>query len=177
MAVVCASDDPMLLAQESVKLADAQLSAIKSGQEEAFLNILATEMSALENEYNILKDRINSNSILSPVDGKVLFNAFSDTIMQVFTTDFYVGYIPLKWKDQEYIEKGDSVFVKDSKGETIGGVITDNQTKVEIYHNEQIIMNICVFNNGLFSNPGIILPCSIETKKISILEYLQRKIL
>ncbi len=165
------------LAKESVSLAEAQLSAIESGQEEAFVKVLKTELTAYQKEADLLKERLNKNVIISPISGKLLFDAFSDTIMQVYEINNFVGYIPLKSKDQRYVENGDSVFVHYSSGNSLKGIIKYRQSKVQLHQGEQIIINISVFDSINFENPGLILPCIVESKETNVLEYLWRKIL
>jgi hypothetical protein len=157
-------------------IAEADLQTALTGAKPEQIELTRTEAEALRREIQMLQDRLNMFTITSPISGIAVRSFGPDTLLTVKDTTAYVVVMPVPWSQYAYVSTGQDVAVTlPGARTTTSSTVRQFGDTVHIVNGEAVVM-ATAFLRGDSTNPipGAIVPCSISTGKVSILEYVRR---
>lgn len=156
------------------KIYKAQLENLSTGVKPEEINLLKSQIAALESRLNFLKKRKNDLTITSPISGSLL-NVFSqDTLMTLINDREVILHTPVKISDLEFLKNGSTVNLQINKSYYTGFIVLINK-EVKLLNNQQVVfISTKLDNKDGKLLPGMILESLLQIKEISLIEYIQR---
>jgi hypothetical protein len=125
----------------SVELAKANLSSVDTGEKPEMEKLVRSKMTALSNEIEQIKSRLDLLTVISPISGKILIDHGSmiqtvisqgnETIVKIVSNDKPIGLMPIRIKHRSAISKGNQVTFRrhDAKGKV---VLINNTAQISV---------------------------------------------
>lgn len=119
----------------NVKLAEAHLASVDTGEKPEMEKLVASKIKALQNEIDQIQSRIDFLTIVSPIDGVISVNHASlllppsnstEKIVRVISTHDPIGLLPVQLAHRNMLPMGTEVIFK--KTSHVGKVIAMNNT-------------------------------------------------
>ena len=164
--------------QSDMAIAQADLETAQTGAKPAQLELTRTEANALRQQIETLQDRLEMFTIRSPITGVAVRSFGPDTLLTIKDTTAFVVVMPVPWAQYEYVSPGQEVKVR-MPGTSGASESTVRQfgDSVHLLNGAPVVMATAfVSDNAANLIPGAIVSCSINTGRISILQYLRRLI-
>ncbi|MEM8484403.1 MAG: hypothetical protein AAF564_02585 [Bacteroidota bacterium] len=162
--------------QIAVSIAEAQLASTQMGAKPAYLNMIRTQIFALENEIGALRKRINAFTITSPVAGSVARSFSSDTLLVIRDTSALIAFMMVKLSDVQALEEVESVEIT-VPGQTnpfIAAVFSLDR-EVHVVNGEQVLIALAVLDDADASvMPGMAVRSAIACQKSTPLGFVKR---
>lgn len=162
--------------KSELEIALAELSVVQTGAKPEQLNLTRTEADALRAEIAKLQDRLNMYTLTSPISGMAVRSFGPDTLLTIKSNTEFVVVMPVPWSRYEIVERGQGVAVEMPKrGGRLESTISQFGDAVHTVNGQPVVMATAFVTDPSQSLiPGAIVSCSIETGKVSLLEYLRR---
>ncbi|MCP4569258.1 MAG: hypothetical protein GY841_16915 [FCB group bacterium] len=159
-----------------VGIAQAQLETALTGEKPKQIEMLQSQIQALEQEILSLHDRIGSFSITAPFGGKVSRSFASDTIMIISDTSTMLALIPVDYRIASIVSPGQEVQIKPDMGSSvIKGYLLPLDTDVRILQDRQVLLAVVQLaepSNEIL--PGMMAQCTVSCPPVPILDYIKR---
>lgn len=159
-----------------ISIAESELEAVTTGEKPEKINLINSQIEALQQDIAVLQKRLHSFAITSPFAGKVSRFFSSDTLLIISDVSAFVALIPVKLNDCAYISKTQGVRIDHN-----GSVITDKgqllalDNEIRFLNGEQIRVATALlteYSGDLL--PGMISRCKISCQPVTALEYVKR---
>lgn len=161
---------------QEVEIARADLETAMTGAKPEQLDLTRTEAEALRSEIEMLQDRLSMFTITAPISGITVRSFGPDTLLTVKDTGSFVVVMPVPWSRYEIVAPGQDVKIQ-MPGASRASSTTIGQfgDTVHVINGQSVVMATAfVTDNTARFIPGALVACSINTGKISILEYVKR---
>ena len=162
--------------ESDLRIALATLEAARTGEKPEQLNLTRTEAEALRREISMLQDRLDMFTIRSPISGMAVRSFGPDTLLTVKSNVSYVVVMPVPWRRFAIVDKGQPVEVQLPRGDgSIRSTISQFADGVHQVNGQPVVMASALVADQTHSLiPGAIVSCSIETGRVSLLEFVRR---
>jgi hypothetical protein len=94
-----------------VTIAESQLQAVSTGDKREQIELIQSRVQALQQEIDVLRERLHSFTITSPFTGILSRVGASDTILVISDTTAYVALIPVRWSAYPYMARARDVAI------------------------------------------------------------------
>lgn len=175
-AVMEREQTKLQLYEIQVNTMEAALNSVETGYKKEQTDLIKTRIRTLKEEISVMKKRIGFSTITTPISGRIVRFAGSDTLAIVQDTTSYALVLPVEWNDRKYILQKQMIKLKAE------GISFQPTGKIEHIGNK-----LCMINGKNFIRaaalmedcphtivPGLIVQCSILCSKVSLVEYLIR---
>lgn len=155
----------------------ANLDNLKSGAKPEQINFLKAEIKSVEEEINMLQDRLKKFTLLSPMDGRLLTVFSSDTLLIVGDTLSAV-IMPVSIKYHSSLQNAQSFKVDFSLRPSINevqGRIIQISNIISYINNNEVLFVTGILDKPLNSLPiNMVLPCTIEVEELILRQHIFR---
>jgi hypothetical protein len=175
-AVMEREQTKLQLYEIQVNTAEAALNSVETGYKKEQTDLIKARIHTLKESISVMKKRMNFSTITTPISGRIVRFAGSDTLAIVQDTTSFALVLPVEWYDRKYISQNQIIRLKAE------GICSPLIAKIEHIGN-----NLCMINGKNFIRgaalidgcsqpivPGLIVQCSILCRKVSLVEYLLR---
>lgn len=164
-------------AEIEVSVFQANLESVESGSKTEQINLVKNEIRAVESEIEIIKEKLASFIITSPIAGNLISYNSSDTILTVNSPDF-VLIIPVNWKYNILLNVGQAVEIADISAGDSSFRIKNIRSGVEVFNGQQVVVVIAESEkNDLVLPENLWLKCNLNLGEFTLLEFLKWKLL
>ena len=175
------------LAKTNIELAKNNQLTIETGAKPELVNYSNVKINSIINEIEILEQKLKHYTLIAPFNGKIVTKkvalnnpeALTYHILHIIDTAEYVVLLPIELYQQKYITKNISIEANLTYGSMVvkGSYIVEDQD-VELAGNYK---QVFIVKGYLKSTPieipyGIYAPCTINCGKVSLFEYIKRKL-
>lgn len=157
-----------------VNAEQAALDALETGSRKEETALARTRIAALEREIYVMEKRMRFSTILTPIPGRLVRFAESDTLAIVQDTSRYIAVFPVKWKDRAMIRPGRRLRLK-CEGRNIhaSGRIEHTGGTVVFMNGQHLMRVAAVIDEGVGElSPGLVVTCSVACPRVRLHEYL-----
>ncbi|MCP4583424.1 MAG: hypothetical protein GY839_17585 [candidate division Zixibacteria bacterium] len=159
-----------------ISIAESQLAAVKTGDKPEQIELIKAQIKATQNDLDALYKRIESFSIISPLNGKISRMYTSDTLLVVSDTSSYVAIMPVEWKNSQFIKRGQTVDIcPHGSISEVKGVLLNRGDEVQYINGHQVVVATILLeeiSGGLKS--GMLTKCNISCEPLTLLEHIVR---
>ena len=162
------------IAKINISIAKERLRIVQSGAKKEDINYAATQISALENEIEVLQKRYESNKIVTPISGILEQTYSSDTLLVIYNTSKHVIIIPINWNDSQKLQVGQNVLMSSSAvDEEIHAQIISIGNSVNTSNIIQYVL-VTAISSDIINHlkPGLYVNCKIECESVTALEVV-----
>ncbi len=154
----------------------AQVQAVESGSKEEELDWRRSRILVLQEELNILGERLEKSVIHTPIGGRVATLAAGDTIAVVHDTTAYIALVPIRWRERVRVVPQQRVEVPiEGANRTVSGRIIQLGKTVHTVGSQQFFATkVIIEEGGEVLAPGLVVRCSIIEKPVSPWELVRR---
>ncbi len=164
------------LSEIDISVKKANLESVTSGEKFEQINLVKSEIQAIEKEIAILQQKLSSFVITAPLSGKITAYNSVDTVLSVNSKD-YVLIIPVNWKYQSLLEIGIKVELIVNDENLSNFKIEKIRPDVSKFNGQQVIIAIAGAEEITYDLPeNLWLKCNLELGDFSILEYIKWKL-
>ena len=158
----------------NIQIANAQLRSLQTGSKKEQIDLLNTQIEALETEICVLKRRIDNLILVSPINGQMVKFFSNDTLLIVRDTSNYVIAMPVKWLSMERVSLQQNVEISARvPAFSFKGKVSNISQTTQLLNGEQIVWTTATVSNipdQVLS--GMIVDCSILCEPVTLLKYL-----
>lgn len=157
-----------------VNTAEASLNSVETGLKKEQIDLVRSRIHALQEEIYVMEKRMRFSTILTPLSGRLVRFAGSDTLAIVQDTSHYVVLMPVKWKDRHNLRLHKNVSIKvDGLNIQPTGMIEHVSNNVFVINGSHIMSAAAVVEDSIHDlAPGLIAQCSINCQPVRLYEYL-----
>lgn len=156
------------------KIYISQIANLKTGVKPEAVELLQSEIKAIESKLSIVKMQQKQHLIISPIDGKIISSFSPDTLLYVSNFHEVVLHVPIKIIDLKEFHPGQDLIIQnDLLEETFPGKVLSIEKEVHIINGQQVVYLSLVANNDKINLlPGMILENELILRKTSFLNQL-----
>jgi hypothetical protein len=157
-----------------IGIARSQLESARSGEKTEKIDLVNTQIEALENRLGALNKRVESFSIISPISGKICRQYSQDTLLVISDISSYVALIPFRLREAAHLTPNLKVRVyADGSKHKIQGRLTYIDKDVYSLSGEQAcVATAIVEDNGAELTTGMFGNCVVRCEPVSLPEYI-----
>lgn len=163
------------IAELEVKVADARLKALKTGEKPAEIQLASFEIYAASRELNDLKNKLSRFTLIAPIDGEISTLFSSDTLLLVHSINRVV-LMPVPYEYFNTVVEGKSFIANDvAMNEELNGVISHKGQMLKKLGTNQVFFVVGMVKEDVSGFPlGMISRCQIEVQPRLISDYIIR---
>ncbi len=162
----------------NIEIAEAQLQTMQSGTKKEEVDMISSQINAIEKDIDALSKKYKQYTITSPISGTVFEISSADTLLIIGDTTSYLVIMPLQVKNRKYINNQQDIKVTvEGLGIPLHGRIVKRGNVVHVLNGNQVfiaIARLSTDNHDLL--PGMFTKCSIICEPLRPREYLIRKV-
>jgi hypothetical protein len=157
-----------------VNTTEAALKSMETGYKKEQLDLIRSHIHSLQEQVRVMEKRMAFSTIITPISGRMVRFAGSDTLAMVQDTTAYVLTLAIKWKDRKYLYPGQKVsIIVDNAPLHSVGIIEYVGDSVCIINGSHMIRAAAIFDkNTLDLTPGLMAQCSIECRPVRLYEFI-----
>jgi hypothetical protein len=162
------------LYNKNAAAAEATLRIVQSGAKAEQLDLVSSQISALEQEINLLRQRSQQSWLVAPVSGKVARYFSTDTLLLVQDQSQFLALIPIPWRDREVIRENLTVGIQPLEStETLEGFLVEIDDQVISINGRQAFMVVAAINDstGKLAS-GLIVDARIKCQPVSLTGFI-----
>lgn len=161
------------LFEKDIQIAEAQLNTVLNGAKPETIELLKSDINALQDQYSILSDRINQGFLVSPIDGIVINSYAVDTLLSIQDTRKVITLLPIPWRHASLLKMGQEVHIRFPEGENWNGFIRliDNNIKI-ISGKATVIVTVELEEGYSTINIGQVVECKIYCESTTLLNKI-----
>jgi hypothetical protein len=143
------------------------------------MQLLESQVKALQSRMKFLKERESQLLFVSPIDGKIISSYSPDTLLYAINYKQVVLHIPVKISDLSEFSKGQMLEISFSEiEETNHGEILSIDNEVKFMNGQQVVfISLLIDNKNKYFIPGMILENSLKLREVTLIEKISRLIL
>ncbi|MBN1398918.1 MAG: hypothetical protein JXA06_12870 [Bacteroidetes bacterium] len=152
----------------------AQLQVHLSGSKNEDLQVLRTTIRSYLSEIELLEKRIKDFVLQSPIQGDIVRDFSTDTLLIVSNTSCLVMVAPIRYEEIHHLSEGAKIrIVLRSLSQELNGTIIAISKEAKTINGVQILYTrIALDSNKNRLVPGLMLSGKIILPKVTIIEYL-----
>ena len=161
-----------------VAIAQAQLQARETGARQEQIDLTRTEVRALQASIDALKERLQFQTLIAPMNGSIARTFATDTLLTLRDTTGFLVLMPVPLKNQALLSPGAGVnLTLPSTANTLNGVLVEVGDTIHRINGEQVVPAIAQFQ-GQHPQilPGMLVSASIQCGEISLGAYLKHQL-
>ena len=126
-------------------------------------------------EFDLLQQRLDGTSILSPLAGLLSASSLRDTLVVVRDTTSYVVLMPMRWRDRSYLTVGQEVaFEIEGRDGSLRGRIAEIGRQIQVVNGEQFLpVKAQIESTGTALVPGLLVQCVVGTATVGPWEFIR----
>lgn len=154
----------------------SQLEALTTGVKSEEINLLNSNIDALNSELIFLKDRNSKLAIVSPINGIISPTLSEDTLLTVLNVENVVLNIPVKVNEAGYFRTGDSLkLLLETPAKKFSGKLLSITKEVKILNNEQVLfLGVLVNNKNQKLVPGMVVKSDIVLEPLTPWQHFKK---
>lgn len=162
--------------QDDIKIAEAQLETARTGAKPEQLDLVHTNIGAIQNEIDAIKRRAAGYTLTAPISGTVSRAFSGDTLLTICDTTKYVALIAIKWSDYTRVAatKDARVRLRGFSKNVTGTVVSLNRQAQVLQGQNVIIATALLEGSSEELMPGMVARCRIACRPVTPLEYVKR---
>jgi hypothetical protein len=138
------------LSKINISIAEERLKTVLSGAKKEEIELLNSQIKAIEREIDILQFRFEKNNITVPISGMIIRPFSSDTLVIVNDTSKKVILIPVKWSESMYVFIDQEVIITSPEvSEKLIARVSSIDNSVKTMNNEQYVIITAVSENPI----------------------------
>lgn len=165
--------------EAGVEAARARLDVVRTGARAQELDVARTEVAALRDGLDLLRQRMAFLTITSPIAGRVTRSYGSDTLLVVQDTSAFTLTMPVRWEEQRRLVPGHRVAVQvPGLDEPLRGRLLQTGDEIRVVGGDQVLLATALIEDvppGLV--PGALVPCTITLDTVPLWTYLKTRTL
>jgi hypothetical protein len=160
----------------NISINKSRLESVETGTKQEQIDLIKSQIGALEKELFILKKRFEGFTLLSPISGIVNRITNSDTLLIIADTSEFVLISPIKIQDKIFIKTQQKVDIFiNGKKQNVSAKIIELDNTVRIVNGIQIIAVTSLIEGKTDEIlQGLLVDCYINTASLSPSKYLLR---
>jgi len=163
-------------AEIDVAVKQAYLESIQTGSKQEQINLVRNEIKSIEHELQVLNEKKQSYIITTPIRGTINSYNSSDTILTV-NSPGSILFIPVAWKYQSLIMKGQQVELENVTGQNVVFRISKVSSIIKHFNGEQVLTVIATSEqNDLGFPDNLWTSCTLSLGDVSLFEFLKWKL-
>ncbi|MCI0514005.1 hypothetical protein L0128_12390 [candidate division KSB1 bacterium] len=162
-------------AKIEVTLARAQLDAASTGEKREQIELLKSQITALDQEINVLNERHHHYTLLAPFSGKISTFFAADTLIILSDTSSYVVLAPLKFENVDRINPGQEVEIQVlNQAQRFLGKVVVLKPELQSLNNAYVAIGAIELQSDItkYIPAGTIARCKIKIGPANLLKHL-----
>ena len=162
-----------------VEIARAGLEAVRTGAKPELLTLARTEAESHRMEIDVLTERLDMFTIRSPIAGVAVPSYGADTLLVLRDTSSFLVVMPLPWSEFRLLKKDQDVSIElpGLSGPLKGHVVSLGDTFHRLQGRQVLLVMALLEPSSAGTISGALAACSIATGRVSLFEYVKRKVL
>lgn len=169
-----AAQSLMEVYEADVAMAQAQLAARETGARQEEIDHQRAKMQALEESITALQNRLQLQTIVSPLDGYIARSFAPDTLLTVRDTTGFLVLMPIAWNERHLLETGSDVSVSVPGTDIeLAGELMDLGDTIHRINGEQVVSALA-YLKGYSPQilPGVMVNTTISCGNVPFSTYL-----
>lgn len=152
----------------------AALTTVETGYKKEQLDLIRARIQALRDELHVMEKRMAFSTIITPISGRMVRSAGTDTLAAVQDTTSYILTMAIKWKQRKYLNPGQKVVITVENAPMQSfGKIEHIGNAVSVFNGSHMIRAAArIEKNSPDLTPGLFAQCSIVCKPVSLYEFM-----
>lgn len=170
------SKNTLELDEIAVEVAKAQLQTVLTGEKKEQIDLIKSQIIALEKEIGVLEKKSASFNLTSPLNGFVKWIPTGDTLLVISDTSDYIISLPIPFMKKNYVNSKSYVKVIQQIGnEEITATLQRINNSIEYLFSKPVVLATAIVD-GPKKNllPGLMVECKVECGSITIFEHIKR---
>jgi hypothetical protein len=166
------------LLDQEINIARSQLESAKTGVKPQEAELIKAQITALNEQMDAIRRRMESFSIISPISGKVSRSYSSDTLLVISDATNCVAIIPVRSNEFPYASLGQDVTIYYNGTHDITAKIIYLGNDIYSMKGQQTRFCTALIDGYKGDLPlGMLCKCEVQCKSVSIMEYIRRFLL
>lgn len=159
-----------------LQVAETKLKSAKEKSKVRDIELLTSQIKALQDEKETLIGRKESFTIISPFNGLISQFLLPGTLFSIYDTSSYIILMSIPSEYMRYAEKAKQVkYLSGSQRNSIdASMFFVNKERMHLNGREAGTAKAVIKGNPSGISPGMAVRCSIECERITIMQYLKR---
>jgi hypothetical protein len=163
-------------AEIDVAVKQAYLESIQTGSKQEQINLVRNEIKSIQQELQVLNEKKKSYIITSPIRGTINSFNSSDTILTV-NSPKSILFIPVAWKYQHLIIRGQQVELKDATGQNVSFTVSKISSAIKHFNGEQVLTIVATSEQIDLGFPdNLWTSCVLSLGDVSLFDFLKWKL-
>jgi hypothetical protein len=169
------SQTTLELDETAVKVAEAQLQTVLTGEKKEQIDLIKTQITALQKQIIILEKKSAGFNLISPINGFVKWIPEGDTLLVISDTSAYVISFAVPLPNKNYMNSKTCIKVIHPSGTEITAESQRLDNSIEYLSFKPVVLALAVIKRSQ-SNlmPGLMVECKVECGSIPIFEHIKR---
>jgi hypothetical protein len=171
-----AAENELALRRMKVDIAAASLQSVKTGAKERELQWRQTRVRGLRAELDLLQQRLEQSTILSPLVGRISSTSARDTLAVVRDTISYIVLMPIRWEDRDYLKVGlEMEFQIEGADRRLSGRIASVGDQIQVINGEQFLpVKALISPDEKALVAGLMVRCVLKRAAVGPWEFIWR---
>jgi hypothetical protein len=159
----------------SIAIARARFESVSTGAKQEQIELIKSQIRALQNQADILKKRLSSYSIVSPISGMVNSLSSGDTLFTISENSDFVVMVPVKINDMEFIKINSEILITlPSSSKKLRAFIEFIDNSAMDFSGSQVVLAVAsVEPNDRLLN-GLMVECEIDGGTANLRDHIKR---
>lgn len=160
----------------AVKVAEAKLQTVLTGEKKEQVDLIRSQIKALEKEIDILEKKSAGYNLISPINGFVRWSPGGDTLLIISDTSSSVISLPIPYLKKNYVSSKTLIkLIEPYSKEEVTAELERIDNSIEYISFKPVVLALAVVK-GTQRNimPGLMVECKVECGSIPISEHLNR---
>lgn len=159
-----------------VAVAESQLQAVSTGDKREQIELIQSRIGALQQEIDILRERLHSFAITSPFTGILSRVRASDTLLVISDTTAYVALMPVRWSAYPYLAQAQDVSIdlQGLSGSATGKLAVVGKESQFVGGKPVLVAAALVTASSANLVPGMVVRWTASCEPITIHAYVRR---
>ncbi len=159
-----------------VTIAESQLQAVSTGDKREQIELIQSRIEALQQEIDILRERLHSFTITSPFTGILSRVRASDTLLVISDTTAYVALIPVRWSAYPYLARARDVTIDPQglPGSAKGKLAAVGKESQFVDGKPVVVAAALVTASSADLVPGMVVRWTVSCEPVPIHAYVRR---
>ncbi len=170
-------ENQMRLYELDIAIAESQVETAVTGVRDEQLAYIRTQIEVMEADLRSLYRQRDDFILRSPIAGTILHSFSPDTLVRIGDSSGYALLITIPLDQRTYIEPGTGVSFRLSRnrGDVSAEIHTIGSTVYRFNGSQMVIATAALNGTDALYLPGLVVPCAIETPRVTVREYLRRQ--
>jgi hypothetical protein len=172
------AENAFSLARINVEMAKKALETVNTGQKNENLDIVRSEILALQEKKDFLVNRKAASAVIAPIEGQIRPSIIAGQILTLQDINRVIVHIPVKVESLPYLSLNNKVIILDAQSQReFTGIIEKIDNKVDVLDGRRVVLIqafVLPLPSGERLSIGMSANCKIVCDEIHQLEYLKR---